>query len=225
LLPVDVRRSEARDWYAGASEKQHSYLFGSRFNSAAPTGISYLTDNAKQELYGILQQRLAPVLNHSFDLEQAGVPAKQRKALQELADLKGLPLSQVPEMVYLNVQAIDGTDFYYTVLHNAVHRNITSLFSEKKNLAPEEFTLTVVSGFIGSYPNAYWKVAEQDLPDLVADIAALTDETSYTTLMDRYGVRRTSAVFWQHSDKVIAAHEAADPLANGLLDYNRLVNR
>jgi hypothetical protein len=225
LLPVDVRNAESRNWYEGASEKQQSYLFGSRFNSAVTTGISYSTDNPKQELYGMLQERLAPVLNHSFDLEQAGVPAKQRTALQELAEIKGLPLGQIPEAVYLNVQAKDGTDYYYTVLHNVAHRNITALFSEKKNLVPEEDSLAVVKGFIGSYPNAYWKVSEQDLPALVAGVSALANEYSYAAFMDRYGVRRTSPEFWQHSDKIIAAHEAADPVANGLIDYNRLVNR
>ena len=43
--------------------------------------------------------------------------------------------------------------------------------------------------------------------------------------MERYGVRRTSREFWRHSDEVIAAHHAAGPIANGLLDYNRLENR
>jgi hypothetical protein len=225
LLPVDARNSEARNWYEGASKRQQSYLFGAHFNNTEASGISYSTDNPKQELYGMLQQRLAPVLNDSFDLEQAGVPAKQRAALQDLADIKGLQLGQLPEVVYLNVQSHDGRDAYYTVLHNVAHRNITALFREQKNLVPEEDTLAVVSGFIGSYPNAYWKVSEKDLPDLVAGVAGLTDEASYAAFMDRYGVRRTSAEFWQHSDKVIAAHEAADPLANGLPDYNRLANQ
>ncbi len=83
----------------------------------------------------------------------------------------------------------------------------------------------MVRNFIGSYPNAYWCVAEKDLPELVAQVSRLSDEASYAALMDRYGVRRTSPEFWQHSDKIMRAHHAADPLANALLDYSRLENR
>jgi len=224
LLPQDARVTESRNWYEGADEKQQAYLFGSRFNITVPTGISYSTDNPKLELFGMLHERLAPVLNKAFELDQPGMPARQLESLQRLAAIQGLLLSPIPEAVFLNVQSSDGTERYYTVLRNVAHRNITALFSEQKNLVPEEDTLAVVSGFIGSYPNAYWKVAEEDLPDLVNSIAELTDEASYAALLDRYGVRRTAADFWQHSDKIIAAHEAADPVANGLPDYNRLAN-
>jgi hypothetical protein len=57
---------------------------------------------------------------------------------------------------------------------------------------------------------------------LVAGIAKLSNGASCAALLDRYGVRRTAKDFWQHSDKLIAAHDSAGPLANGRLDYNRL---
>ena len=190
-----------------------------------PTDIRYQTDNPKRELFSLLRERLAPVLNRRYELKQDGVPAKHRAALERLQSLRGVTLMTVPEMVVLNVQGVDGEDYYYTVLHNKAHSNITSLFSESKNREPEEDTLTVVRGFLGSYPDAYWRVEEAELTALVDAVSALTDEASYTALMEHYGIRRTSIEFWPHSDKVIAAHRAADPIANGLFDYNRLENR
>ena len=225
LLPPEVRVTESRKWYEGASKKQQSYIYGSRASFDEPSGITYVTDNPKRKLYGMLQKRLAPVLNQAYEIEQAAVPTAHQKSLLSLASIKGLPLQPLPPVAYLNVQSADGQDYYYTVLHNSAHSNITSLFSEGKNLVPEEDTLTVVNGFIGSYPSAYWRVAEDELPTLVAKISALSDEASYRSLMDQYGIRRTSSDFWPHSDKVMAAHEAADPVANALLDYNRLENR
>ena len=225
LLPKDIRVSEAREWYKGASKKQQSYVYGDRANFEQPTSITYTTDNPKLELFDMLKQRLAPVLNQSFELDQPGVPAAHREALQRLQAVGGLTLSSMPQVVYLNVQSASGDEYYYTILRNSAHTNMTSMLREGGNLDPENDTLAVVANFIGSYPDAYWRVAEEDLPALVSQVAQLSDEASYAALMERYGVRRTSPEFWQHSDKVIGAHHAADPLANALLDYNRLENR
>ncbi len=225
LLPADVRRSEAESWYEGASDKQKSYIYGSRASFDKPTAITYLTDDPKLELFGMLRERLASVINPAYDLDQSNVPPSHRLPLAELAELKGQHLGLVPEMVLLNIVSDGGSDAYYTILRNTAHSNITSLFNERKNLVPEQNSLTVARGFIGSYPEAYWRVNVNELPDLVTQVAAFTGDASYATFMDRYGVRRTAADFWDHSDKVMAAHYAADPVANGLLDYNRLENR
>jgi hypothetical protein len=225
LLPADVRHSVAQDWYQGASKKQQSYVYGSRADFEQPTSISYKTDDPKQELFGMLKQRLAPALNREYELSHEDAPAEHREALQRLQAVEGLTLSTLPQITYLNVESASGNHYYYTILRNSAHSNISSMLAEGGNLEPAADTLTVVRNFIGSYPNAYWRVSENDLPELVAQVSKLSDDASYAALMERYGVRRTSPEFWQHSDKVMRAHHAADPLANALLDYNRFENR
>ena len=96
---------------------------------------------------------------------------------------------------------------------------------EDSNLRPAYDTLTVVKNFIGSYPGAFWVVQEEELPALVEQVSKLSDEASYQTIMDRYGVRRTAPDFWQYSDKLMVDHHISNPVENGLLDYNRLDNR
>ena len=225
LLPQESRIKESREWYKGASKKQQEYVYGSRANFTQPTGIEFRTDDPKHELYGMLKQHLAPILNRRFDLDQPTVPASHRQALERLASLQGTTVAVLPELVILQVRAQDGSDHYYSVLHNRAHSNITSLFRESGTLVPEEDTLAVAVGFIGSYPNAFWRIDEAALPALVDAVSALSDEASYAALMERYGVRRTSTQFWAHSDSLLQEHLAADPLAHGLLDYNRLENR
>lgn len=68
-------------------------------------------------------------------------------------------------------------------------------------------------------------MAEADLPALAEQVRALRSEDDYRSLLDRYGVRRTAPDFWSFSDKIMAAHQRANPVENGLLDYNRLENR
>jgi hypothetical protein len=225
LLPKETRIKESREWYQGASKKQQEYVYGSRANFDQPTSIDFQTDDPKHELYGMLKARLAPVLNRRFELGQSSVPAGHRESLERLASVQGTTIAMLPQIVILQVQGKDGSAHYYTVLHNSAHSNISSLFRESGTLAPQEDTLSVVAGFIGSYPNAFWRVDEDKLSQLVDAVAMLNGEESYAALMARYGGRRTSAQFWQHSDILLKSHLAADPLAHGLLDYNRLENR
>jgi hypothetical protein len=225
LLPPETRLSERARWYEGASKKQQSYLFGSRAEFNEPSGITYQSDDLKHELFGMLRNKLTPVLNTEYELDQPSIPPAQRRSLQAITAIQGRPASFLPEVVFINVTAPSGADHYYTLLHNRAHSNVTSLFKEKKYLKPDEDTVTVAAGFIGSYPDAYWVVTEHQLPVLVNRLQRLRDEESYRAVVDRFGVRRTSPQFWQHSDKILEAHHAANPLENGLLDYNRIENR
>jgi hypothetical protein len=225
LLPPEARERVSASWYQGADDVQRDYFANQLAILSHPSDIDYHTDDPLGELIAKLKQHLAPVLNHAFDLDHPDVPADHRVALERLAGLQGLAVSRLPEAVYLSVVSPDGAYSHYTVLHNNAHTNITSLFDEAENREPERDTVTVVRGFIGSYPDTFWRVREDDLEALVDAVATLTDEDAYARLMDRFGVRRTSPEFWSHSDRVMAAHHAADPVAHGLLDYNRLENR
>lgn len=83
----------------------------------------------------------------------------------------------------------------------------------------------MVRGLVGAYPNVLIEADAQDLPALAVAISQLASEADYAALLDRYGVRRTTPRFWPPSDLVHAKQRAAQPIAAGLLDYNRLENR
>jgi hypothetical protein len=85
--------------------------------------------------------------------------------------------------------------------------------------------LSVVPGFIGAYPNAFLVVNEADLDRFANSISSMRSEGDYAHLLDEFGVRRTSATFWQHSDTFHAAFEQDAPVAYGLFDFGRLENR
>ena len=61
--------------------------------------------------------------------------------------------------------------------------------------------------------------------DLVTAIGALKSEADYSTLLDRFGVRRSDPTFWAHSDELFEAHLRLAPVDAGRFDYNRLENR
>ena len=147
-----------------------------------------------------------------------------RDTLSRLQDLQGLPVTFMPELTFVEIVGVSGNEFV-TIVHNRAHLNITSIFRENKFLAPDEDDLTVVPGFLGSYPNVLLRVDETDIEDFVSLVSKLRTEDDYSQLLDRYAVRRTNPDFWQQSDSFHAGYRARAPIEYGLFDYNRLDNR
>jgi hypothetical protein len=141
-----------------------------------------------------------------------------------LEDLVGGAVTLMPQTVFVEIAGPSG-NHYATILRNNAHLNITSLFGEKKFRKANEDTLSVVPGFLGAYPNALFIVNELDLTRFATNIANMRSEGDYRKLIDNFGVRRTSPMFWQQSDTIHAAYELENPIEYGLFDYNRLENR
>ena len=227
LLPPDARVPLRDAWYRGADEETKARVAGGPYSYTGDTGVSYGSRDPQQnwkELQSQLRQRLGPVLNHRHDL--VGEPdAALRQGLQQLAAVRGTALRWWPEAVLLRVDAPPMPSRYFSVLRNTGHRNVATLLRENASLMPEEHTLTVAPGVIGAYPNALLRVTPDELPALVARVAALTSEGDYRAFADRYVIRRTDPQFWAASDALIDAYLSSDPADAGLLDYGRLENR
>ncbi len=131
---------------------------------------------------------------------------------------------------YLLVTGEQG-DFFYSLINNSAHSNVAHLLSEKKRRIPEEDNLTVVAGVVGvvgvvgTYPNAFFKVTEQELANFVSALSLMNNEQDYQTLKDNYAIRRTNKNFWQYADKLHGWYRLNQPNSAGLLDFNRLENR
>ena len=171
----------------------------------------------------MLKERLSPVLPQNYAL--ATMPDREvQQQLRRLNDIVGTAATLLPEAANVRITSTAG-DQYVTVLSNSAFANNTALFSDDKNRLPEEDTVTVVNGFLGSYPNAFYQVEKTDLANFVDTIISMQNETDYASFLDKYGVRRTNKSFWANSDKVLTAYKANQPINSGVLDYNRLENR
>ena len=139
-------------------------------------------------------------------------------------DVFGTAATLLPEAANVRIKSAAG-DEYVTILRNSAFANNTALFGADKNRLPAEDSVTVVNGFLGSYPNAFYQVEKTDLADFVDTLISMQTEIDYANFLDRFGVRRTNASFWANSDQVRTAYKAHNPVGSGLLDYNRLENR
>jgi len=224
MLPASARARERDLWYQGIdADEIKTYLTLPVFEKNSVPNIDYKTDDQKQELFAMLEQRLKAVLPTEQELSAISSP-EIRNELERLHPLKGKPVNLMPEVAFVQIHGAAG-DEYISLVANRAYSSMTSMLKEQKNRLPADDTLSVIPGFIGAYPNAFYRVDESELDDLVDAISNLEVESDYADLLDGYGVRRTDPVFWSNSDSFLQAYWQRNPLTSGMLDFNRLENR
>ncbi|MBL4780767.1 MAG: fatty acid cis/trans isomerase [Porticoccaceae bacterium] len=224
LLPESARVRERKHWYQGVhGDEINAYLTLPAFEKQSVPNIPYQSDDQKQELFEFLTQRLKKVLPIKHQLQSIKIAAV-REHLERLQLLKGKPAALMPELALVRVTDPVG-DEYISLIANRSYSSMTSMFREQANRRPGEDTLSVLPGFIGAYPNAFFQVSSAELVGFVETITGLETISDYVGLLDKYGVRRTDARFWATSDIFHQAYRERYPLTSGILDFNRLENR
>ncbi len=219
LLPKAMREAEHGRWYRGLGSKTNEYTLSAENFDWIETGIRYQTDNPKHELLGLLQQRVEKAFN--------GMPeiAKLQGPLHRLATSNGPAISLLPESSLLRVHKADGNYQTFSLLLNRSHKNVAILYLESLRLMPEEDTMTVLPGFVGAHPNAFFTVEENELENFVDAILSLKNEANYSDLLDKYGIRRTNPEFWSYGDWFQQEYLSSDHKYGSLLDFSRFENR
>jgi hypothetical protein len=225
FLPRKDRKALRKYWYRDVRLEVSGYVFKPALHFRQKSDITYRTDDHKLELYGMLKDHLAPVLNRAHDLQSQPVPFTQGPSLQRLNAVAGEQATLFPELSLLLVEGDQHDDQAYTLIRNSGHSNIASLLNENSNRLPAEDYLTLLKGVVGAYPAVFWRVKEGDINQFVNAVVAVRSEQDYRQLLRDFGVRRTSPDFWAVSDRMHALYRAENPVEAGLLDYSRLENR
>ena len=148
------KRVELRDfWYREASPDVKEYVLGRKAFIYDDSRIEYHTDDPKKEFFSQLEGRLPRASAHRYQ------PLDDRFA--QMQRLTGKSFSLMPEVAFVHVIGGAGGDSVYTIIHNSAYLNNTQLFREEARRLPVEDYLTVVKGFIGSYPNIFFQLPEQ----------------------------------------------------------------
>lgn len=222
FLPGATRTREIDSWYRDATRAVRDYVNVYFTHDVIAPLVRYHSADPKQELFTALRARVGPAVGADpYAVDQPDLPPTVRDALREIAQVRGLPASLLPETTFLKLR--DGGT--YTLLVDRAYSNIASMFHEADRRLPAEDEITVVAGLVGAYPNVLLETGREDLPVLAEMLAALRNEADYTRLLDRFGVRRADPRFWPLSDALHAQQRAANPRTAGLFDYNRLENR
>ncbi|MGH8522118.1 MAG: fatty acid cis/trans isomerase, partial [Gammaproteobacteria bacterium] len=225
LLPKRSRDAVRDHWYRDADDKVKAYLNGTKAHFDEDTGVVYKTDQPYPELQALLSRRLAKVDVRRHAPSMSRLPAAALEHLRRLTRLRGRAVSYLPEASFLTLREEGGSDHVFTVLRNSAHSNVAYLFDEESRRLPDEDTVTLAHGFIDAYPNAFYLVTTEQLPEFVDAVRGLASEDDYAALAARYAIRRTDDRFWSHSDALHASYRAWTPIEAALFDYNRFENR
>ena len=225
LLPRAARQPVRDHWYRGADKEHIKQFQDTDAYFAHETGIEFKTQAPLTELYAMLKAYLAPVSSPRYAIASSGLTGAPLRSLTDLSRTRGRAISHLPEASFFTVRDAAGRDYHFTLLSNSAHSNVAELLGDSKRRLPDEDDLTLVNGFIGAYPNAFFMVNAADLPGFVDGVQRLASEADYRKLLTRFGIRRTDERFWAHSDALHLAYRRWAPREAGLFDYNRFENR
>ncbi|MFD2230131.1 fatty acid cis/trans isomerase [Alkalimarinus sediminis] len=237
FLPSSQRKLIRDSWYKGAGSNMISYFDKPLIGEERETRISYKTADSKTELLGYIHEHLASLklsdpINRCTDKPCAPKNAssvEQRifPEIQRLASITGTQLKPIPDLAYLRVipSGEKESPVSYSLIHNRAHTNISYIFNEDARLEPENDTLTVTSRYIGSYPNFYFNVHENQLSEFIDQLKSIETPEDESAFIQRFGVRRADTKFWAINDWFNEDYLKQEPINAGWFDLNRYENR
>ena len=235
FLPASKRQEIMQSWYKDVDLEKVYY-----YPSALPVKISFVTDEPKREFIEyIVNKHILPATNITFDAvnyERAGfanpgLPEKYKTKDDYLRAFRAVSRPGTPffslindsnaNVAYMRIRLKNGKDHAISIVINRWHNNVTYLLGEKNALDVSKDSADFLSGLIGSYPNYFFDIREEDLPDFF-DLLANFDKSpaDYERLV-KYGVNRAEDRLWDVYDWFQKRFYEDEPIHGGLLDLNR----
>jgi hypothetical protein len=210
FLPADKRQEVMQSWYKGIDLKKIDY-----YSSTLPANISFVTDEPMREfIEHVVEEHIIPATNIAFDAvnyERAevtypGLPYKYETNNEYLKAFRAISRPGTPffllmddyniKVAYMRIRLKKGEDLAIFIVINQWHSNVTHLFSEKAELDVSKDSADFISGLIGSYPNYFFDVREEDLPDFFDLLTHFDKSPKSSDRLARYGVNRAEDRLW-----------------------------
>jgi hypothetical protein len=236
FIPINQRKAMHDSWYEGIDLKVFGFFETPTFNTDREPAIHYQTTDYKHEFFQSLQQQLGraggkpDLINRCLQAQCNKTDNTQDQQqidtmMRTLADLKGEEIAALPEVSFLRVKTADPEkDRVYTLIRNQKLRNVSFLFGENLRREPDKDTLTVVPGFMGSYPNIFFGVSQQQLAGFIEQLKHSQSSANVDLFYSLYGIRRTNPEIWQYYDWFNKKYRDESPDNWGIFDLNRYEN-
>jgi hypothetical protein len=238
LLPARERKAVHDSWNRGTLGQLHAARYNPYYGYGPDSQIAFKTRDHRQELFGLIQAKVeqaapAPDGFNACPVGDCGRAApsalEQRAArdLQPLSDLQGGGIRYLPELSFIRVHdERDGPDggAVFSLVKNKMLSNVSLLFLEEERRLPEEDNLTVVPGFVGSFPNFFFDLNSRDVTGFAQAVLDVRSPADVEALAARYGIRRSHPDFWKYSDFFNHRYRARHPVSAGWFDLNRYDN-
>lgn len=235
FLPPEKRQEIMQSWYKGVDLKKMNY-----YPSDLPANISFTTGEPKREfMEHIVNKHLLPATEIRFDpinylpagVAYPTVPEKYETRddyLRAFTPLfqPGRPFISLmnehnANLAYVRIRLKNGKDIAGSVVVNRWHDNVAFMLGEESRLNPANDSADFIPGLIGSYPNYFVDVREEDLPDFFDLLANFKKSPKDMERLAKYGVNRADDRLWDAYDWFQQRFYEDEPVQGGLFDLNR----
>ncbi len=150
---------------------------------------------------------------------------------RKISRLKSVHAGRLPDVMYVRVKKLFGSDLTYSIITNKEHYNLDHMFEEKVRRSYRDDYLTVHRGFVGSHPNIFLEIPEGELASFVDEISSIlknTDEKSEIWkkfYSSKWIVSRFNPKFWETYDFFNQAYLKYDKEESGIIDLTRYLSR
>ena len=235
FLPASKRQEIMQSWYQGIDLKKIDY-----YSSSLPAKISFVTAEPEREFVEYMVNRhILPATNIAFDAVNyergdviyTGLPDQYETKDDYLRAFRAISKPGSPffllmhdhniKIAYMRIRLKNGKDLAISIVINQWHSNVTHLFGEKAQLDVSKDSADFISGLIGSYPNYFFDVREEDLPDFFDILAHFDKSPKDFERLAKYGVNRAEDRLWDTYDWFQKRFYEDEPVNAGLFDLNR----
>lgn len=233
FLPAKTRKETFDSWYLGTRSK----LATTYHTTTLETGIQFETKNYKEEFtlmamnkFGIKKDKI----NYSKEVSLSSEVLHEIDTKEEIEQaFSYLSQSIIPSYIiafdlkYINLAHIrirmnNKEDLMYSMVVNRWHDNVSFIFGEDKRLNVEKDRLNFVEGFVGSYPNIYLDIKQDEIPEFFEMLSNHSKEKEkYFKEIKKFSINRSDPQFWSIYDWFQNSYYKSDKLNAGLFDLNR----
>jgi len=128
-------------------------------------------------------------------------------------------------LAFIKVELNSGENLIYSFVINRWHKNVALLFDEESKLDSSKDRINIIKGFVGSYPNAFVIVKQNDLGDFFNLLQNYEDTEIDNKKLLNYVVNRANPNFWEIFDWFDKEFKKQDSLEYGLFDLNRYITK
>ena len=235
FLPPEKRQEIMQSWYLKVDPEKIGY-----YPSGMPAGVTFATSDPKREFVEqVVDNHLLKTTKIAFDpinylragAVYPGLPEKYETTEDYLRAFRSLSRPGTPffsmvndhnaNLAYVRIRLKNGRDVAGTIVINRWHNNVAFMLGEDARLDPSKDSADFIRGLLGSYPNFFIDVREDDLPDFFDLLDHFSKSPKDRERLSRYGINRADDRFWETYDWFQQRFLEDEPVRGGLFDLNR----
>jgi hypothetical protein len=235
-LPKQSRVEYFNSWYQGWFASYLSVYIPSKLDAS----INYTSSNYKKEFlnktfkYLDIKKDSINFIEDNYKTSKIQEAYKTKEEIEET--LKSLTLPNSSEIIksftnsksnlaHIRIQMNNGENLSYSMVINRWHKNVALLFDEEDRLDSTKDTINYIKGFVGSYPNVFVVVKQDDLNEFFSLLKNYTDTPANNKKLLKFAINRANPEFWKVFDWFDKEFKKQDSLNYGLMDLNRYISK